>query len=91
MKPLDCDTDIDGKSARGWICGVCGEVIPHDEVIKLPNGDIVHPECCDEIAALERHLSSLEFEVRYESDKQEMDAISKQIDAVRRKLKGEGK
>ena len=86
MIPLDCDTDMDGKSARGWICDVCGEVIPHDEVITLSNGDIAHPECCDEIAALERHLMSLQFEVRRELDS-DRDETAKAIDAVRRKLK----
>ena len=39
------------------------------------------------IAELEKHLAALEFEIRYESDRLEMDEIAKQRDAVRRNLK----
>jgi len=38
------------------------------------------------IDKLKRHLASLEFELRYESDRREMDEIAKQRDAVARKL-----
>lgn len=41
------------------------------------------------IEALRRQLAALEFELRYESDPQEMDNIAKQRDAVARKIKHE--
>ena len=40
----------------------------------------------DTIASLEKHLAALEFELRYESDREEMDNIANQRDAVARKL-----
>ena len=39
-----------------------------------------------ERAELEQHLMSLEFELRYESDRKEKDEIANQRDAVARKL-----
>jgi len=46
-------------------------------------GEVIQPEQLD----LQKRLSVLEFEIRYETDFDEMAATGREIDAVRRKLK----
>jgi len=101
MKPLDDDGLIDGKETRGFLCPICGEVIPDgDSVLRIQPATADREECevethrdcnfhtCEAmtVAAIEEHLMSLEFEVRREEGR-DRDETAKSIDHYRRKLK----
>ena len=82
--------DFSGWTSENWINKVtpaldCDAKIDGKEtrgILCDVCGEVIQPEQ----AELEKQLAALEFEIRYESDRREMDEIAKLRDAVARKL-----
>jgi len=91
--------DFSGWTSENWIAktrGYAPVLDPHtidcDAKIDGKETRGILCDVCDEVIQpeqleLEKQLAALEFEIRYESDRLEMDEIAKQRDAVRRRLK----